>query len=155
MSDRFDPKAYRALTIDGYDVADGAFAAHYTLRGLDPSDDVSFTERVDFGTALPKPPDDRLLRLLALTCCRATTRPLPRHASKSPFRPSNSSVPTSANSSRAGSASSPTAIDLPGALAPDVTGPQAPRGLRSRRRRRLGRRRAPRWYPSAAARTRW
>ena len=52
MSDRFDPKAFRAMTIDGYDVTDGAFTAHYTLRGIDPSDDVSFTEVVNFGAAL-------------------------------------------------------------------------------------------------------
>jgi UDP-N-acetyl-alpha-D-muramoyl-L-alanyl-L-glutamate epimerase len=68
MSRPFDPKAYRALTIDGFDVVDGAFAGHYTLRGTDADDDVSFTEVVDFGTALAEPPDDRLLRLLVLTC---------------------------------------------------------------------------------------
>ena len=50
MSRRFDPKAYRALTIDGYDVTDGAFAGHYTMRGFDPADDVSFTEAVNFGS---------------------------------------------------------------------------------------------------------
>jgi UDP-N-acetyl-alpha-D-muramoyl-L-alanyl-L-glutamate epimerase len=68
MSGHFDPNAYRALTIDGFDVTDGAFAGHYTLRGSDTGDDVSFTEVVDFGTALAERPDDRLLRLLALTC---------------------------------------------------------------------------------------
>lgn len=68
MSGRFDPDAYRALTIDGYDVADGVFAGHYTLRGVDAADDVSFSEVVNFGAALAAPPDDRLLRLLALTC---------------------------------------------------------------------------------------
>jgi UDP-N-acetyl-alpha-D-muramoyl-L-alanyl-L-glutamate epimerase len=68
MSGHFDPNTYRALTLDGFDVADGAFAGHYTLRGSDPGDDVSFTEVVDFGTALAERPDDRLLRLLALTC---------------------------------------------------------------------------------------
>ena len=68
MSDHFDPTAYRALTIDCFEITDGAFAGHYTLRGSDPGNDVSFTEVVDFGTALAGPPDDRLLRLLALTC---------------------------------------------------------------------------------------
>jgi hypothetical protein len=64
----FDPAAYRAMTIDGYDVADGRFSARYTLRG-DAGDDVAFTEVVDFGAALgDRRADDRLLRLLALTC---------------------------------------------------------------------------------------
>ena len=64
----FDPTSFRAMSIDGYDVADGVFRAHYTLRGKD-SGDVSFTEVVDFGAALgDRRPDDRLLRLLALTC---------------------------------------------------------------------------------------
>jgi UDP-N-acetyl-alpha-D-muramoyl-L-alanyl-L-glutamate epimerase len=64
----FDPTSFRAMSIDGYDVADGIFRAHYTLRGKD-SGDVSFTEVVDFGAALgDRRPDDRLSRLLALTC---------------------------------------------------------------------------------------
>ncbi|KQY10257.1 hypothetical protein ASD37_03690 [Mycobacterium sp. Root135] len=64
----FDPTSFRAMSVDGYDVADGVFRAHYTLRGKD-SGDVSFTEVVDFGAALgDRRPDDRLLRLLALTC---------------------------------------------------------------------------------------
>jgi hypothetical protein len=67
MSD-FDPALFQAMTIDGYDVADGTFTAHYTLRGND-IDDVAFAEVVDFGDALgDRQPDDRLLRLLALTC---------------------------------------------------------------------------------------
>ena len=65
----FHPDAYRAMTIDGYDVADGTFSAHYTLRGTDAADDIAFSEVVDFGAALGEgAPDDRLLRLLALTC---------------------------------------------------------------------------------------
>jgi UDP-N-acetyl-alpha-D-muramoyl-L-alanyl-L-glutamate epimerase len=64
----FDPAAYHAMTIDGYDVADGTFTVHYTLRG-NGSDDVAFSEVVDFRAALgDREPDDRLLRLLALTC---------------------------------------------------------------------------------------
>ncbi|WP_319445004.1 MULTISPECIES: hypothetical protein [unclassified Mycobacterium] len=69
MSTTFDPKAFAAMTIDGYDYAGGKFTAHYTLRGVDSADDVAFTELVDFGTALgERRPDDRLLGLLALTC---------------------------------------------------------------------------------------
>lgn len=65
----FHPAAYRAMSIDGYDVTDGRFSAHYTLRGTDAADDVAFTEVVDFGAALADTAaDDRLLRLLALTC---------------------------------------------------------------------------------------
>lgn len=68
----FDPSSFRAMTIDGYDVSsDGVFSAHYTLRANVSHDaaDESFTEVVDFGAALgDRAPDDRLLRLLALTC---------------------------------------------------------------------------------------
>ena len=67
MSD-FDPSSFAAMTIDGYDVSDGTFTAHYTLRGNN-SHDRPFAEVVDFGAALgDRRPDDRLLRLLALTC---------------------------------------------------------------------------------------
>ena len=69
MSQVFDPGAYRAMSIDGYEQADGTFRAHYTLRGVDPADDVAFTEVVNFAAAIgDQEPDDRLLRLLALTC---------------------------------------------------------------------------------------
>ncbi len=68
----FDPSSFGVLTIDGYGIADGVFSARYTLRGNDSverSGDVAFTEVVDFGGALgDRRPDDRLLRLLALTC---------------------------------------------------------------------------------------
>jgi UDP-N-acetyl-alpha-D-muramoyl-L-alanyl-L-glutamate epimerase len=64
----FDPAAYRSMTIDGYAMADGVFSAHYTLRG-DACDDVAFAEVVNLGAAIgDRRPDDRLLRLLALTC---------------------------------------------------------------------------------------
>ncbi|BBZ28288.1 hypothetical protein MMAD_25830 [Mycolicibacterium madagascariense] len=55
------------MTIDGWEVSsDGTFSAHFTLRG---DRDESFTEVVEFGPALGgRTPDDRLLRLLALTC---------------------------------------------------------------------------------------
>ncbi|MDR3664564.1 MAG: hypothetical protein P4L86_29970 [Mycobacterium sp.] len=69
MSKPFVPQAYRSFRIDGYDVADGVLRAHYTMCGADAVDDVSFTETVDFGTSLAGGrPDDRLLRLLTLTC---------------------------------------------------------------------------------------
>jgi UDP-N-acetyl-alpha-D-muramoyl-L-alanyl-L-glutamate epimerase len=69
MKRDFDPRAYRAMTIDGYEVADGTFSAHYTLRGTEAADDIGFSELVDFTGALgDREPDDRLLRLLALTC---------------------------------------------------------------------------------------
>jgi hypothetical protein len=68
MSAEFRPDAYRAMTIDGYDITEGRFAAAYTLRGIDPADDVTFSEVVDFGAVLAERPDDRLLRLLAVTC---------------------------------------------------------------------------------------
>jgi hypothetical protein len=65
---RFDPAAYRALSIDGYEVSNGRFSVRYTLRG-NGTGDVEFTEVVDFGASLGDGnPDDRLLRLLALTC---------------------------------------------------------------------------------------
>ena len=68
-AETFDPDRYRALSIDGYTHDDGIFLAHYALRGIDPADDVAFTETVDFGPAIgDRVPDDRLLRLLALTC---------------------------------------------------------------------------------------
>jgi UDP-N-acetyl-alpha-D-muramoyl-L-alanyl-L-glutamate epimerase len=56
------------MTIDGYGITDGRFAGTYTLRGIDPQDDVTFSEVVDFGNVLVARPDDRLLRLLAITC---------------------------------------------------------------------------------------
>jgi len=66
MSGSFDPKSFTAMTVDGYDFVDGTFTARYTLRG---SLDVSFAEVVNFSGALgARRPDDRLLRLLALTC---------------------------------------------------------------------------------------
>lgn len=69
MTKPFVPQAYQALSIDGYDVVDGVFRAHYTMRGTDPADDVRFTETIDFGPSLAgAQPDDRLLRLLTLSC---------------------------------------------------------------------------------------
>jgi hypothetical protein len=69
MSAVFDPQAFASLTVEPYDYAGGVFTAHYTLRGIDPADDVGFAERIDFGEALgDRRPDERLLGLLALTC---------------------------------------------------------------------------------------
>jgi hypothetical protein len=56
------------MTIDGYEVAGGRFVTTYTLRGVDQADDFTFSETVDFGALLAVRSDDRLLRLLALTC---------------------------------------------------------------------------------------
>jgi UDP-N-acetyl-alpha-D-muramoyl-L-alanyl-L-glutamate epimerase len=65
----FVPQAYRSFRIDGYDVVDGVFSGRYTMRGADAADDVTFTETVEFGPSLAGGrPDDRLLRLLTLTC---------------------------------------------------------------------------------------
>jgi hypothetical protein len=68
VSGEFRPQAYRAMTIDGYEVTDGKFVGSYTLRGVDPADDVAFAEVVDFGAVFTARADDRLLRLLAITC---------------------------------------------------------------------------------------
>lgn len=68
MTETFVPDDYRTFTIDGYDLVDGRFTVHYALRGADSVDVVTFTEVIDFGSDLPRVPDDRLLRLLALTC---------------------------------------------------------------------------------------
>ena len=125
MSRPFDPKAYRALTIDGYDVADGAFAGHYTLRGADPADDVTFTEVVNFGTALKKSPDDRLLRLLTLTCVpsyyKAAAPPLIEIA----FPTSDFERTYLRELIAGGLGEFAYCNDLPDALTPDITGPEA------------------------------
>jgi hypothetical protein len=125
MSRRFDPKAYRALTIDGYDITDGAFAGHYTMRGFDPADDVSFTETVNFGTALQKPPDDRLLRLLTLTCVpsyyKAAAPPLIEIA----FPTSEFERTYLRELIAGGLGEFAYRNDLPDALTPDITGPEA------------------------------
>lgn len=67
MAEPFVPESFEALLIDGYDFADGVFTARYMLRG--GAGDVSFVETVGFAAAVgDHRPDDRLLRLLALTC---------------------------------------------------------------------------------------
>lgn len=70
MTGTFDPTSFGALRIDGYDYAYGVFTARYTLcSNTDGVVDVEFAETVTFGSAVPGgAPDDRLLRLLALTC---------------------------------------------------------------------------------------
>lgn len=70
MTKAFVPQEFEALSIDGFDVADGIFRGHYTMRAVAGSaEDVSFTETIDFGDSLAGgQPDERLLRLLTLTC---------------------------------------------------------------------------------------
>jgi hypothetical protein len=65
----FVPQSYKSFRIDGYDIEGGVFHGRYTMCGADSADDVSFAETVDFGDSLGGGrPDDRLLRLLTLTC---------------------------------------------------------------------------------------
>lgn len=73
MSDTFDPAAFSVFGIDGYELTGGVFTARYSLRGQGES--WAFAEVVDFGTVdatgtvdSARTVDDRLLRLLALTC---------------------------------------------------------------------------------------
>ena len=70
MTKPFEPQQYRSMSIDGFDVVDGVYRGHYTLHSsVDSADDVSFFESIDFGETLDGAvPDDRLLRLLTLTC---------------------------------------------------------------------------------------
>jgi hypothetical protein len=125
MSRRFDPKAFSALMIDGFDVTDGAFAGHYTLRGFDPADDVSFSEAVDFGTALPKPPDDRLLRLLALTCAPSYYKAAAPPRIEIAFPTFDFERAYLRELIAGGLGEFAYRNELPEALTPDVTGPQA------------------------------
>jgi hypothetical protein len=125
MSRRFDPKAFSALTIDGFDVTDGAFAGHYTLRGSDPADDVSFSEVVNFGTALQKPPDDRLLRLLVLTCAPSYYKAAAPPRIEIAFPTSDFERAYLRELIAGGLGEFAYRNDLPEALTPDVTGPQA------------------------------
>jgi UDP-N-acetyl-alpha-D-muramoyl-L-alanyl-L-glutamate epimerase len=67
VTERFDPADYPVFGIDGYDMADGTFTVRYGLRG-GAAPELTFAEIVEFGRDLPRPVDERLLRLLALTC---------------------------------------------------------------------------------------
>jgi hypothetical protein len=125
MSRRFDPKTFRALTIDGFDVTDGAFVGHYTLRGFDPADDVSFSEVVNFGTALQKPPDDLLLRLLALTCVPSYYKAAAPASIEIAFPTFGFEREYLRELIAGGLGEFAYRNDLPGALVPDITGPEA------------------------------
>lgn len=125
MSRRFDPKAFSVLTIDGYDVTDGAFTARYTLRGADPADDVSFTEAVNFGTALQKSPDDRLLRLLTLTCVPSYYKAAAPPRIEIAFSTSDFERTYLRDLIAGGLGEFAYRNDLPDALTPDITGPEA------------------------------
>ena len=123
----FDPTAFAAMSIDGYDVVDGMFTARYTLRG-NGSDDAAFAEVVDFRAALgDRVPDDRLLRLLALTCSPSY------YKAAAPPR-IDICFPTADFERRylrdllaGGLGEYAYRNDLPGALTPEVTGPEATR----------------------------
>jgi UDP-N-acetyl-alpha-D-muramoyl-L-alanyl-L-glutamate epimerase len=125
MSRRFDPKAFSALTIDGFDVTDGAFAGHYTLRGSDPADDVSFSETVNFGTTLRKPPDDRLLRLLTLTCVPSYYKAAAPPRIEIAFPTFDFERTYLRELIAGGLGEFAYRNDLPDALGPEITGPQA------------------------------
>jgi hypothetical protein len=125
MSSRFDPKAFSVLTIDGYDVTDGAFTARYTLRGANPAHDVSFTEAVNFGTALQKSPDDRLLRLLTLTCVPSYYKAAAPLRIEIAFPTSDFERTYLRDLIAGGLGEFAYRNDLPDALTPDITGPEA------------------------------
>lgn len=123
MSGGFDPKSFSVLTIDGYGVTDGVFTADYTLRGAGPADDVSFTEAVNFGTALQKPPDDRLLRLLALTCVPSYYKAAAPSRIEIAFPTSEFERTYLRELIAGGLGEFAYRNDLPGALTPEITGP--------------------------------
>ncbi|MDT5198086.1 MAG: UDP-N-acetyl-alpha-D-muramoyl-L-alanyl-L-glutamate epimerase, partial [Mycobacterium sp.] len=125
MSRHFHPKAFSALTIDGFDVTDGAFAGHYTLRGSDPADDVSFSETVNFGTTLRKPPDDRLLRLLTLTCVPSYYKAAAPPRIEIAFPTFDFERTYLRELIAGGLGEFAYRNDLPDALGPEITGPQA------------------------------
>ncbi|TPG31581.1 hypothetical protein [Mycolicibacterium hodleri] len=127
MSD-FDPASFRAMTIDGYDVTDGVFSAHYTLRGKpsDGSNDVSFAEVVDFGAALgERRPDDRLLRLLALTCSLSYFKAAAPPRIEIAFPTGEFERHYLRELIKGGLGEFAYRNSLPDALTPDVTGPDA------------------------------
>lgn len=125
MSGRFNPKSYRALTIDGFDVTGGAFAGHYTLRGFDAAHDVSFTEVVNFGSALEDPPDDRLLRLLLLTCAPSYFKAAAPPRIEIAFPTFDFERAYLRELLAGGLGEFAYRNDLPGALVAEVTGPEA------------------------------
>jgi hypothetical protein len=124
MSD-FDPALFQAMTIDGYDVADGTFTAHYTLRG-NGIDDVAFAEVVDFGDALgDRQPDHRLLRLLALTCSPSYFKAAAPPRIEIAFRTHEFERQYLRELIAGGLGEFAYRNGLPDALSPEITGPEA------------------------------
>jgi hypothetical protein len=124
MSD-FEPALFLAMTIDGYDVADGTFTARYTLRGND-IDDVAFAEVVDFGDALgDRQPDDRLLRLLALTCSPSYFKAAAPPRIEIAFRTHEFERQYLRELIAGGLGEFAYRNGLPDALSPEITGPEA------------------------------
>ena len=125
MTERFAPEDYRALTIDGYELVDGRFSAHYALRGADPAADVTFTETVDFGSDLARTPDDRLLRLLALTCSPSYYKAAAPPRIEIAFPTHDFERDYLRELIAGGLGEFAYRSDLPGALTPEITGPDA------------------------------
>ena len=123
----FDPGSFRAMTIDGYEVADGRFSAHYTLRSAQSDGDVSFVEVVDFGAALgDRAPDDRLLRLLALTCSPSYFKAAAPPVIEIAFPTAEFERGYLRELIAGGLGEFAYRNALPDALSPEVTGPDAP-----------------------------
>jgi UDP-N-acetyl-alpha-D-muramoyl-L-alanyl-L-glutamate epimerase len=121
MSDGFDPTSFSAMTIDGYDFADGVFTARYTLRG---PHEVSFAEVVNFSAALgDRRPDDRLLRLLALTCALSYYKAAAPPRIEIAFPTAEFEQQYLRELVTGGLGEFAYRNSLPGALTPDVSGP--------------------------------
>jgi hypothetical protein len=121
----FDPSSFPVMTIDGYEVVGGTFTAHYTLRG-EETDDVSFVEAVDFGAALgDRAPDDRLLRLLALTCSPSYYKAAAPPAIEIAFPTTEFERRYLAELIAGGLGEFAYRNSLPDALTPEITGPDA------------------------------
>jgi hypothetical protein len=122
----FDPASFTVMTIDGYDVADGIFTAHYTLRGKE-SHDQPFAEVVDFGAALgDRRPDDRLLRLLALTCSLSYFKAAAPPRIEIAFPTTEFERHYLGELIAGGLGEFAYRNSLPDALTPEITGPEAP-----------------------------
>jgi UDP-N-acetyl-alpha-D-muramoyl-L-alanyl-L-glutamate epimerase len=122
----FVPQSYQALSIDSCDFSDGVFQGHYTMRGSDSADDVSFAETIDFGPSLAgAQPDDRLLRLLTLTCALSyyKTAAPPRIAIAFPTYDFERAYLQELTAGGLGEFAYRN--NLPGALSPEITGESA------------------------------
>jgi hypothetical protein len=126
MTKPFTPDDYRAFTIDGYDLVDGRFTAHYALRSADAAADVTFSEVVDFGSDLAHVPDDRLLRLLALTCSPSYYKAAAPARIEIAFPTFDFEKDYLRELIAGGLGEFAYRASLPAALTPEVTGPAAP-----------------------------